>query len=718
MFFSARAARRLLAIDREDIDGAVEQIAASRFSVLGVLVLCVSALAACGAPIVRPDGALVRDASVEASGPCPSGAALCGEVCVDLTNDRTNCGGCGVVCGFGVPCLDGRCDDGNCPMGRIRCGAACYDPLTSVANCGGCNNPCDRGIACVAGRCDPGTCATGFVRCGLDCADLSQDVRHCGRCGHACAPGQACVGGMCVMSNCRAGLTQCGASCTDPRFDPMNCGMCGRMCGSTQRCSLGRCEDIPCTGAGMSRCGQACVNLLTDATNCGRCEVRCPSGMCSNGRCVETTLRPRWAVSFATVGEDAVRGVSIDPAGNVYVVGSFDGPMRLGSITLTPRGRTDAFVASYTSAGALRWARAIGGLGADEALAVQASGDGQLFVAGYFTGELVTATQGTIVGPGQLDGFALSLDPANGAERAVFTVGGRGFEVLSAVAYRNGRLVLGGRFSDEIRVGAARLVSAGRDDGLLIAMDPGSFRPIWARAFGGVNDDRVQAVLLDADGRVFLGGGMEASLTWGRSTLMASGQSDGFIAATDRMGTPQWAQRFGGAEADSVQGLEFDGAGGIVATGFFRGTAQYPNGMTIAASGSDVIVVPVTVEGVVGMPRIWGSSNDDGAYAIARGADGRWLLTGTLKDGMDFGLGPIDSYRLGADAFLAGFDSAWRARSVPTVQGAGDDVGFAVAVAPDNSAVWGGTFTLGANLGLGFVPGAGGTDGFIVYVSP
>jgi len=718
MFFSARVARRSLAIDREDIDGAVEQIAASRFSALGVLVLCVSALAACGAPIVRPDGALVRDASVEASGPCPSGASLCGEVCVDLTNDRTNCGGCGVVCGFGVPCLDGRCDDGNCPMGRIRCGAACYDPLTSVANCGGCNNPCDRGIACVAGRCDPGTCATGFVRCGLDCADLSQDVRHCGRCGHACAPGQACVGGMCVMSNCRAGLTQCGASCTDPRFDPMNCGMCGRMCGSTQRCSLGRCEDIPCTGAGMSRCGQACVNLLTDATNCGRCEVRCPSGMCSNGRCVETTLRPRWAVSFATVGEDAVRGVSIDPAGNVYVVGSFDGPMLLGSITLTPRGRTDAFVASYTSAGALRWARAIGGLGADEALAVQASGDGQLFVAGYFTGELVTATQGTIVGPGQLDGFALSLDPANGAERAVFTVGGRGFEVLSAVAYRNGRLVLGGRFSDEIRVGAARLVSAGRDDGLLIAMDPGSFRPIWARAFGGVNDDRVQAVLLDPDGRVFFGGGMEASLTWGRSALMASGQSDGFIAATDRTGTPQWAQRFGGAEADSVQGLEFDGAGGIVATGFFRGTALYPNGMTIAASGSDVIVVPVTVEGVVGMPRIWGSSNDDGAYAIARGADGRWLLAGTLKDGMDFGLGPIDSYRLGADAFLAGFDSAWRAQSVPTVQGAGDDVGFAVAVAPDNSAVWGGTFTLGANLGLGFVPGAGGTDGFIVYVSP
>jgi hypothetical protein len=680
--------------------------------------LCAAALAACGAPVVRPDGAIVRDSGVEASGPCPAGASLCGEVCVDTTNDRTNCGGCGVVCPFAVVCLDGRCDDGNCPTGRVRCGDACFDPVTSPDHCGACGNPCDRGVACVAGRCDPATCQQGFDRCGADCAQFSQDVRHCGRCGNACGAGRACVDGACVTATCREGLTQCGATCTDPRFDPANCGACGRACASTQRCSLGRCEDVPCSGAGMSRCAQSCVNLLSDPSNCGRCDVRCPSGMCSMGACVVNTLRPRWAITFATPGDDAVHGVAIDPAGNVYVAGSFAAPMMLGTTTLMNRGRNDAFVASYTSAGTLRWARAIGGRGQDEAMAVTATADGRLFVGGYFTGELVTSTQGTIMGPGQLDGFALSLDPATGAERAVFVVGGTGFEGITSVSYRAGRLVFGGRFSDEVRIGATRLVSAGRDDGLVFAMDPATFRPIWARAFGGVNDDRVQSVLLDAAGSVYFGGAIEASLTWGRSALVSRGQTDGFIAATDSVGTPLWAERFGGAEDDSVQGLEYDGSGNIMATGYFRGTAEYPLGMTIAARGADVIVVPVSTRGVVSMPRIWGSENDDGANAIARGPDGRWMLAGMMRHGFDFGLGRIDTYRFGADAFVAGFDADWRPRSVPTVQGASDDVGNSVAVAPDNSAVWGGIFTFGGNLGLGFVPGAGGADGFIVYVSP
>ncbi|MBL8679523.1 MAG: SBBP repeat-containing protein [Myxococcales bacterium] len=679
-----------------------------------------SVIVGCGAPIARPDGAIVRDSGVvDASGPCPAGASLCGEVCIDSTNDRTNCGGCGVVCGFGVPCVAGRCDDGNCPMGQVRCGDRCADPRTSPEHCGGCGNPCDRGFACTDGRCDSARCLDGFARCGADCAEFESDVRHCGRCGNACGMGQACVSGTCVMSMCRDGLTQCGTTCTDPRFDPRHCGACGRSCASTQRCSLGRCEEIPCAGAGMSRCGQLCINLNTDPTHCGMCNLRCASGMCSAGRCVVDALRPRWAVQFGTVGEDTVNAVAIDPSGNVYVTGAFDGPMTiLGRTMLTTRGRTDVFVASFTSAGALRWARSIGGRGADEGTGLAVGSNGRLYVTGYFTGEFVTETQGTIVGPGQLDGFLLSLDLATGAELAVLTVGGIGFEVLSAVSFRGGRLMVGGRFSDEIRMGTTRYVSTGRDDGLLFAADPLTLRPLWTRTFGGVNDDRIQSVLVDDAGRVFFGGGMEASLTWGRSTLVSSGQSDGFVASTDSVGTPQWAVRFGGAEADSVMGIESDGAGGIMAAGFFRGTAQYPNGSTIAARGSDVIAFPLSGAGVAAAPRIWGSPNDDTAFAIAHGPDGRWLLAGSLNAGADFGLGVIDTYFLTQDAFLAGFDASWRPRSIPTVQGSRDDFAFGVAIAPDNSAVWGGTFTNGGNLGLGFVTGLGGADGYIVYVGP
>lgn len=679
-----------------------------------VLVL---ASAAC-VQTVHYDGG-VRDSGVVLDqGPCPPGGSLCGDICVDLSNDGTNCGACGVTCPFAVQCLNGRCDDGNCPMNELRCSGVCANPMTSSDHCGGCNMPCDRGFACVAGQCSANTCVAGFMQCGAECADLQVDARFCGRCDRACAAGEACVAGMCVMSTCREGLTQCGADCTDVRFDPRHCGSCERTCPAGQRCSLGVCEEVPCSGPGMTRCDQLCVNSLTDPANCGRCRLRCASGVCSNGVCRADALRPRWAVAFGTIGEDTVKGIALDAMGNVYATGSFDGPLTVAGQTIMPRGRTDVFVASFTAAGTLRWIRGFGGLGADQAQAVVAGNNGLLYVVGYYSGQFVSATQGAVAGPGQLDGFALALDLATGTERAFGSFGGPGFEVLSSVAFADGRLVVGGWFSDELTIGATHLVSSGRDDVLLLSLDPNLLRPIWVRGFGGVNDDHAYGVQLDVTGKVFVGGGVESAFSWGRSRLVTAGESDGFVAATDSVGTPLWAERFGGAQGDSVQGLVLDGAGGVMATGFFRGTAQYPNGLTIAARGSDVIAFPLTGDGVAGMPHTWGSLNDDTGYGIARGRDGRWLVTGSLRDGADFGLGPVDTYFLSADAFVAGFDANWTARSVPTVQGVRNDNGYAVAIAADGSSFWGGNFTLGGNLGLGFVDGAGGADGFIVAVGP
>ena len=78
---------------------------------------------------------------------CPSPKECCGQGCVDLTNDRENCGACGVQCGTGELCIEGQC--------------ACADPR----GCGVCQQNC-----CPAGRkfcADAGVCILeGNVCCG------------------------------------------------------------------------------------------------------------------------------------------------------------------------------------------------------------------------------------------------------------------------------------------------------------------------------------------------------------------------------------------------------------------------------------------------------------------------------------------------------------------------------------------------------------------------
>jgi phospholipase C len=59
------------------------------------------------APPLSSDGG--PEGSAEGSAPCPSGQALCGAACLDVTRDDANCGGCGTVCAAAQHCIAGTC---------------------------------------------------------------------------------------------------------------------------------------------------------------------------------------------------------------------------------------------------------------------------------------------------------------------------------------------------------------------------------------------------------------------------------------------------------------------------------------------------------------------------------------------------------------------------------------------------------------------------------
>jgi hypothetical protein len=55
--------------------------------------------------------------------------------------------------------------------------------------------------------------------------------------------------------------------------------------------------------------------------------------------------------------------ISIDPLGNMYLVGSFtSSPLTFGKHSLICEGRTDIFIVKYDSKGSVIWAKSIGGL--------------------------------------------------------------------------------------------------------------------------------------------------------------------------------------------------------------------------------------------------------------------------------------------------------------------------------------------------------------------
>lgn len=86
---------------------------------------------------------------------CGIGQVLCGTLCLDVSSDPNNCGGCNVMCAMGEVCAAGDCVAVCAPAPLQTCGGSCVDTDRDATNCGFCDNVCATGI-CINGECsDP-----------------------------------------------------------------------------------------------------------------------------------------------------------------------------------------------------------------------------------------------------------------------------------------------------------------------------------------------------------------------------------------------------------------------------------------------------------------------------------------------------------------------------------------------------------------------------------
>jgi hypothetical protein len=111
---------------------------------------------------------------------CGTGTKACNNFCVNTSNDKNNCGTCGMICsGSTSLCSGGSCkctQNGDCGTNGVcnngaciscgsmtACGAACVNTQNDSSNCGSCQTMCAAGQSCSRGKC---ACALGAAGCG------------------------------------------------------------------------------------------------------------------------------------------------------------------------------------------------------------------------------------------------------------------------------------------------------------------------------------------------------------------------------------------------------------------------------------------------------------------------------------------------------------------------------------------------------------------------
>ncbi|MEC7519090.1 MAG: hypothetical protein VYE22_04445 [Myxococcota bacterium] len=468
--------------------------------------------------------------------------------------------------------------------------------------------------------------------------------------------------------------------------------------------------------AGEMMCGGGCVDTRTSNAHCGACDNACDAEQ----SCVAGECRPsvEIGVSFGGSGWDSARGVASDSLGNVYVVGEFRDTVDFGGGDLTSDGGIDAYVVSFTAAGAYRWARRFGGPAEDKLQSVAFSDTAGVIVAGYFSNTVDFGT-GAVVSAGGTDGFVAALDPDDGATRWVDGFGGADADHASGVAVDGDEIYVAGDhrgpFTFDGSVG-----HDGEGDGVVLAYRSTGTAATrrWAFELGGAGFDAVDAVAVSPDGtRVCAAGWFSASVTLGGTGVASAGDVDGILLCLTASGSYDWHTTLGSAGYDALAGVSF-GSDFVAVTGIFSADTSFGSTPLSSVGGWDAVVAAVSVSGAP----LWASSipspgDFDYALDVQVGPTDRVTMVAIMQGEVSLPGAPL-AHAGGQDGFIGTWSRDGSLAWARLYGSSLDDALIGLAYSPGGELWAVGEFHLTVDFGLGPFTAAGDYDAVVLRYAP
>jgi len=402
-----------------------------------------------------------------------------------------------------------------------------------------------------------------------------------------------------------------------------------------------------------------------------------------SGAEAEVTVNWLRGVGTDASGTTAAARVTVDAAGNTYAVGAFTGTATFASApgsTLTSRGDTDAYVAKYDPAGTFRWARRIGSAFSDLARDVAVGPGGQIVVVGQ----------------------------SFGAAR---------FDTPS------GDYVVPARGNQDIWI--ARFLATGELE--------------WAGSAGGVNNDDVRGVTIDAWSRITITGDFRQTATFGSAgnemTVTANQHGGAYVASYQPNGSLRWVRNI--VSGGNAEGFDVVSSGGaLFLTATFSGVAMIDETQVWApnlyASSAVVLRLDPSDGHAVWILMIRSPSQPYQTgfvtpWAITAAGDGDLIIAARMYGVVGFATpgGPLTNQVTSAgfyDAFIVRLGSGGELRWARTAGGTERDGAYDAKVLPGGDIEVVGDFAATASWagasGPITVSSTGDSDGFIARYSP
>jgi hypothetical protein len=352
-----------------------------------------------------------------------------------------------------------------------------------------------------------------------------------------------------------------------------------------------------------------------------------------------------WAVTYDP--EVLVLNVTADAAGNVYVAGRFSAAVDVApgkaKLVLTSEGAQDGFVVKLNSAGQMVWGSQIGGGGFFSPRDIEVDGDGQVYVAGDFNGEVDAApgrTRLLLTSGGGTDALTLKLSGETGKLGWAAQQGGTGEDRARGVAVdpTTKEVVIAGDFSGtaDLRPGKLKnnVTTSAEFNGVnaYVTKLSAAGKFAWAKTYGNAgstgDDVDTSEVEVDAAGNVWALGDYNGAVNRGTWLWKLNAAGDtGLRRAKDVQS---------GTDVD----LALDGTGNVYVAGYYGGSPDLDPGAgttTLPSKGGfDAYVIKLNSAGDFVYGRQVGGTQNDFAASVAADAAGNVFAAGSFIGTADF----------------------------------------------------------------------------------